>query len=170
MKLTSHSTLPINVKKVTLKEAAKVSILEKHVESAPTVTEESSCETRGCCSTTEDGNAVCSIAPSVEVIDASSKPKNTLRARIEECKTVWQKIRGGVMFVIACIASPCCTPLLIPVVLAVLAGTPAALWISSNLGWVFGGLTLLSVVSFVLAFRWMGKKANRRVSSNQTRL
>ena len=71
---------------------------------------------------------------------------------------MWQKIRSGVMFVIACVASPCCTPLIVPLGLALLAGTPVAVWASANLGWVYGGLTLLSVVSFVLAFRWLGQK------------
>jgi membrane protein implicated in regulation of membrane protease activity len=69
---------------------------------------------------------------------------------------MWQKIRSGVMFIIACVASPCCTPLIVPIGLALLAGTPVAVWASANLGWVYGGLTLLSVVSFVLAFRWLG--------------
>ena len=71
---------------------------------------------------------------------------------------MWQKVRSGFMFVIACIASPCCTPLIVPLGLALLAGTPVAVWASANLGWVYGGLTLLSVVSFVLAFRWLGQK------------
>ncbi len=71
---------------------------------------------------------------------------------------MWQKIRSGVMFIIACVASPCCTPLIVPIGLALLAGTPFAVWASANLGWVYGGLTLLSVVSFVLAFRWLGQK------------
>jgi hypothetical protein len=72
---------------------------------------------------------------------------------------MWQKIRSGVMFVIACVASPCCTPLIVPLGLALLAGTPVAVWASANLGWVYGGLTLLSVVTFVLAFRWLGQKS-----------
>ena len=40
--------------------------------------------------------------------------------------------------------------------LASLAGTPIAVWASANLGWVYGGLTLVSIGSFVLAYRWMG--------------
>ncbi|MBK8135582.1 MAG: hypothetical protein IPK52_07065 [Chloroflexi bacterium] len=166
-----------------------MSIIDKQIQAAPHITGESACEKSGCCSTTEEGNAVCMVAQSVEAescgcdsgasscgcnsaatleIDAihtvkvSFQPKNTLSARIAECKTMWLKIRGGVMFVVACIASPCCTPLIVPIVLAMLAGTPAALWLGQNLGWVFGGLTLLSVVSFVLAFRWMGTNGRRR--------
>ena len=61
------------------------------------------------------------------------------------------------MFALACLASPCCTPLIVPVVLSLLVGTPAALWLGQNLGWVYGGLTLLSAISFVIGWRWLGK-------------
>lgn len=159
------------------------------------LTQDSGCDKNSCCSTTEDGSAVCrvsqEVAPtnleaascgcnasasscgcntsttlqmdSIQLINlTSSKPKRTLSNHLAECRTMWQKIRGGVMFGIVCIASPCCTPLIVPVVLALLAGTPAALWLGQNLGWVYGGLTLLSVVSFVLALRWTRKQAIRR--------
>jgi hypothetical protein len=72
---------------------------------------------------------------------------------------MWKKIRSGFMFVIACVASPCCTPLIVPLGLALLAGTPIAVWASGNIGWVYGGLTLLSIASFVLAYRWTGNKS-----------
>jgi membrane protein implicated in regulation of membrane protease activity len=75
---------------------------------------------------------------------------------------MWKKIRSSVMFVIACIASPCCTPLIVPIGLALLAGTPVAVWASANLGWVYGGLTLLSVISLVLGLRWMGQRSEAR--------
>jgi len=71
---------------------------------------------------------------------------------------MWKKIRSAVMFGIACIASPCCTPLYVPLALALLAGTPAAIWLSANIGWVYGLLTLLSLVSLVLALRWLMQK------------
>jgi len=71
---------------------------------------------------------------------------------------MWQKIRGGLMFTIACITSPCCTPLIVPLGLALLAETPLAVWLSANLGWVYGGLTLVSIISFVLGFRWLNQK------------
>ena len=77
---------------------------------------------------------------------------------------MWKKIRSGVMFGIVCIASPCCTPIIIPIVIALLAGTPVALWMSANLGWVYGGLTLLSIISLVLGVRWMRQKSNSRHS------
>lgn len=79
-----------------------------------------------------------------------------------ERKTPWQKVRAAVMFAVACVASPCCTPFIVPLVLALLAGTPLAAWLGSNLGWVYGGLTLISVISFVVAFRWLNKPAASR--------
>jgi len=72
---------------------------------------------------------------------------------------MWQKIRSGVMFGVACITSPCCTPIIVPTGLALLAGTPVAAWVSANVGWVYGGLTLLSVISLVLGVRWMEQKS-----------
>ena len=82
----------------------------------------------------------------------------------DQGSTMWKKGRSGVMFGIACIASPCCTPIIIPIVIALLAGTPVALWMSANLGWVYGGLTLLSIISLVLGVRWMRQKSNSRHS------
>ena len=79
--------------------------------------------------------------------------------------TLWRKLRAGAMFIVACFTSPCCTPLIVPVILSLLAGTPVALWLSQNIGWVYGGLTLISAVSFVLALRWMSKNTMRRRAS-----
>ena len=77
---------------------------------------------------------------------------------------MWKKIRSAVAFGVACIASPCCTPLIVPLGLALLAGTPVAVWLSANIGWVYGGLTLISIASFVLAYRWMGQKSDSKGS------
>lgn len=77
---------------------------------------------------------------------------------------MWKKVRSGLMFGVACITSPCCTPIIVPIALALLAGTPVAVWLSANVGWVYGGLTLLSVVSLVLGFRWMGQKNASKAS------
>ena len=68
-----------------------------------------------------------------------------------------RNLRGIGMFIVACFTSPCCTPLIVPLLLALMAGTPVALWLTQNLGWVYGGLTLISVISFVLALRWINK-------------
>jgi len=77
---------------------------------------------------------------------------------------MWKEIRSGVMFGVVCIASPCCTPIIIPIVIALLAGTPVAVWLSANIGWVYGGLTMLSIISLVLGFRWMGQKSDSKHS------
>jgi hypothetical protein len=74
--------------------------------------------------------------------------------------SLWQKIRSGVMFGIACVASPCCTPILVPLGLTLLAGTPVAIWAAAHIGWVYGGLTVLSIVSLVLGFRWTRQTSN----------
>ncbi len=69
-----------------------------------------------------------------------------------------RSIRGMVMLGVACITSPCCTPLIVPVMLGLLAGTPVAVWLTQNVGWVYGGLTLVSVISMVLGLRWAWRK------------
>lgn len=75
-----------------------------------------------------------------------------------------RNLRGVVMFIVACFTSPCCTPLIVPLILALLAGTPIALWITQNLGWVYGGLTVISIISFVLALRWWGQRKSSQAS------
>lgn len=64
-----------------------------------------------------------------------------------------QKFQAIFLFGMGCITSPCCTPLIVPLGLSLLAGTPAAVWLGHNLGWVYGALTLVSIASFVIAFR-----------------
>jgi hypothetical protein len=63
------------------------------------------------------------------------------------------------MFVIACVISLCCTPLYVPLALALLGGTPIAVWLTANISWVYGGLTLLPIIGVVLGWRWLGKKS-----------
>jgi hypothetical protein len=128
-----------------------------------------------CGSVTEDGAPVCvpgacscsSDARSNEPISFSlpslSENKKTasqglIQIHTGQEQTMWKKIRSGLMFGVACITSPCCTPIIVPIVLVLLAGTPVAVWLSAYIGWVYGGLTLLSVISLVLGFRWMGQK------------
>ena len=79
------------------------------------------------------------------------------------------KIRSGVMFGIACVTSPCCTPLYVPLVLALLAGTPVAIWLSAHVGWVYGGLTLISILSFVIGFRSLRQKSTAKQSTKTNR-
>jgi hypothetical protein len=72
-----------------------------------------------------------------------------------------RNIRGLVMFGIAGITSPCCVPLIVPIVLGLLAGTPLALWLTQNVGWLYGGLTLVSFVSLLLGLRWMRQRLSQ---------
>lgn len=79
-----------------------------------------------------------------------------------ESSTLGEKIRQGGLFLVACLASPCCTPLFVPIVLSVFAGTSLGLWLTQNLFWVYGLLTLISIVSMVLLFR---PKSQRKTTS-----
>lgn len=158
---------------------------------------DSTCEKGNCCSTSEDGNAICIVPSKSERVNTEAATcacgsgasgcgchttstaqlvsltedaiplhlNSTANNQTVENRSTWQKIRGGVMLTIACIASPCCSVLLVPIVLTLLAGTPVAVWVSHNLGLVYGGLTLLSILSFVLAFRWLTKSSRRTGST-----
>ena len=72
---------------------------------------------------------------------------------------LWQKIRSGVMFAVSVITCPCHLPIVLPLALALLAGTPAAGWVTQNIGWVYGGMTLVFFVSLALGLRWMSRPA-----------
>ena len=72
------------------------------------------------------------------------------------------KSLAGLLFALACVTSPCCTPLIVPLALALLVGTPLAAWLGHYLGWVYGGLTLVSVVSFFLGLHRLRQKAASR--------
>jgi len=69
----------------------------------------------------------------------------------------WQQIRSGVMFVLSAITCPCHLPIVLPLVLALLAGTPVGVWVTQNVGWVYGGMTLLFFGSLALGFHWIGQ-------------
>lgn len=131
-----------------------------------------------CGSATEDGAAVCvpgacSCSPETKPSEINKDEKKELQFmnqfKDNQENSMWKKIRGGVMFGIACITSPCCTPILVPITIALLAGTPVAVWLSAYIGWVYGGLTLLSVITLVLGFRWVGQKAEAKRSTKIVR-
>ena len=129
-----------------------------------------------CGTVTEDGNAVCipgssscssernssePIPLSLSTVNQSNKVASVTTVTFPKSQesSMWKKIRSGVMFGVACIASPCCTPIIIPIAIALLAGKPVAVWMSANLGWVYGGLTLLSILSLILGVRWMSQNS-----------
>lgn len=70
----------------------------------------------------------------------------------------WQKIRSGVMLVVSFVTCPCHLPLTLPLVLVLLAGTPAAVWMTQNVGWVYGGITVLFLLSLALGLRWFTQR------------
>ncbi len=91
-----------------------------------------------CGTTTEEGAAVCvpgacscsSEAKSNEPISLSlpsvSGNKKTgsqsiIQINNNQEQTMWKKIRSALAFGVACIASPCCTPIIVPIGLALLS-------------------------------------------------
>lgn len=133
-----------------------MSLLERQSTSSDTLAVESGCG-GDCCRTTDDGGVIC-LTPAGIAAEKSGAVE-------QERQGVWKRVRGGLALGVACLASPCCTPLIVPVVLSLIAGTPLAVLLSQYIGWVYGGLTLFSVVSFALAWRWM--KFNQSVLSSQ---
>ncbi len=134
-----------------------------------------------CCSTTEEGHSICivpqggqatscgcnSSVPDVENIQSSiSIPIETPGSASSE--SMGHRLRTGFMVGVACLTSPCCTPLIVPLVIALFAGTPIAWWISQHAGWVYGGLTLISVMSAVIVFRRISKPALSNASPYST--
>ena len=74
---------------------------------------------------------------------------------------LWQKIRSGVMFAASVITCPCHLPIVLPLVLALLAGTPAVVWLTQHVGWVYGILTGVFLISLALGFVWSGQSKEK---------
>lgn len=66
------------------------------------------------------------------------------------------------MLGLGCLTSPCCTPFVVSLGLSLLGGTPIAAWLALRIGWVYGGLTLVSIISFALTVRWMQSPKRRQ--------
>lgn len=123
--------------------------------------------TNTCCAT--DG-AVCSVPQNGQPAACSCQsdaPRTIDHQPVKHVRLVnsasrWQNMRSGVMFAIACIASPCCTPLIVPAMIVLLGGTPIAVWMGHNLGLIYGVLTVLSIISLALVVRWMKKDHPQR--------
>lgn len=75
----------------------------------------------------------------------------------------WQKIRSGVMFVVSFVSCPCHLPITLPLALALLAGTPLAVWISQHVGWVYGIFGGVFLLSLALGFAWVGSTNENEV-------
>jgi hypothetical protein len=68
----------------------------------------------------------------------------------------WSFGPSGVLLALACLTSPCCTPLIVPLFLSLFVGTPAALWLTQHGGWIYGVLTGVSLLSAGLGWlSWM---------------
>jgi hypothetical protein len=67
----------------------------------------------------------------------------------------WHKIRSSIMFFIALVACPCHLPITMPLILLLLAGTSTSVWLTRHVGWVYGALAGIFLLSLVLGFRWM---------------
>ena len=77
----------------------------------------------------------------------------------------WQKIRSGTMLVISFITCPCHLPITLPLILALLAGTPVAVWLTQHVGWVYGVMTGVFFLSVnVVAFLWTGSTNEKKGS------
>lgn len=78
-----------------------------------------------CCSTTEDGSAICLVPASGEKSSCACTSNTISLVEIQErheplkssevpVNSIWQKLKVGLLFAFACITSPCCTPIVIP--------------------------------------------------------
>ena len=66
----------------------------------------------------------------------------------------WQKVRGGVAVTISILTCPCHLPVTVPLMLALLAGTPIAAWLIQHVGWVYGVMAGVFILSFGFACVW----------------
>ena len=85
--------------------------------------------------------------------------------QLQEKTNCGRKFVAALGLVLPVLPALAVTPIFVPIALALLAGAPVAVWLSANVGWVYGGLTLLSIVSLVLGFRWMGQKTPPKAPS-----
>ena len=67
---------------------------------------------------------------------------------------IWQKIRGGLMIAFSVVTCPCHLPVVLPLLAALLSGTPAAILIAKYTGWVYGVMTVLFALTLGLALQW----------------
>jgi hypothetical protein len=108
--------------------------------------------------TTTDGLAVCTPATSSDPGCGCSSANQTKQPNLEPQKP--NAVVSAVLLGVACLTSPCCVPLIAPIILGLLAGTPLAFWFTSHMGWMYGGLTLISAISFLLLWRYAFQKSS----------
>src|SRR5437660_737067 len=106
--------------------------------------------------------STCSTRQRLFLLTKNKRSEHTTR---RPGASVWKSIWGIGSLVVACLASPCCAPLLVPVVLSLLAGTPLAVFLAQSIGWVYAGLIVLSLVSLSMGWRWLSPRSMLRAPS-----
>ena len=109
--------------------------------------------------TTKDGLAACQPATSSDAGCGCSSSQKTKKSNNLEPKKP-NSVISAILLGVACLTSPCCVPLIAPIILGLLAGTPLALWFTSHMGWMYGGLTLISAIGFLLLWRYAFQKSS----------
>jgi uncharacterized membrane protein len=94
----------------------------------------------------------CSVPHSenTDACDCSSDTPATLEVGKQSSLTtsvLGQALGGALMLGVACLA--CCAPLIAPVILGLVAGTPLAALLTFSSGWLVGGIALLVVAGTV---------------------
>lgn len=112
----------------------------------------------------EEGNHQCACAESKPVPVSPRlllSDDNDQTATASNADEHTMNIRSGLLFVVACLTSPCCTPLLVPLVAGLLAGTPLAIWLTPHLAWIYTALTVVFVSSLIFAFFSLRQRPGR---------
>lgn len=108
------------------------------------------------CDLPSQGGA-CLPSPPTQTVLASQEDHRALEGAGPPARQQrWPLGRSGVLLALACLTSPCCTPVIVPLLLSLIAGTPAAVWFTQHGGWMYGVLTGVSLLSAVLGgLSWM---------------
>ncbi len=80
---------------------------------------------------------------------------------------LWQKIRSRIMFVISFITCPCHLVIVMPLALALLAGTPAAILIAKYAGWIYGVMTVLFLSTLGIGYWWTNQPTSGKCEPRQ---
>lgn len=106
-----------------------------------------------CCSGSGDNHSA-----DEQTVPGAHTIQGSLSAHGDHPPTRWRKIRAGLLLGVGCLTSPCCSPLIVPAVLALLAGTPLAVFLAQYIGWVYAALTLVSLLSLFFGVRALWAK------------
>lgn len=134
--------------------------------SKETLMPEQSCNTHCAPPNLTDTSCSCSRGSSVQTLGTSSVAmfRSTSRLGKQRVRT----LAGTLSLGVACLTSPCCVPLIAPVILSLMAGTPAALWLTVHMSWLYGALTLISAISFTLTWGFLKRKQARDEDQTKT--